>query len=446
MSRNRPMLSAIQKIMSPFLVLATLLAASPWALADLRSYVKAVDESYGWKIEREVDFPTGRGKAVIVRLTSQTWKGTPWNHRLTVLRPEKVDHPGHALLLIAGGSRNDDPSRALSKEVPVLARIAAEAGSVVAVVAQVPNQPLLGDRYEDALIAYTFEKFMETGDATWPCLLPMTKSAVRAMDAVQALSEEKFSQKIRHFVVTGASKRGWTTWLTGAVDSRVVAIAPMVIDVLNMPEHMRLQIRSFGRYSEQIHDYSDRNLPDRLKEPAAKRLLDLVDPYSYRAKLTMPKLILLGTNDRYWPVDAVKLYFGDLVGEKYIHYSPNTGHGLGRAAVETIAAFYQTVLHGERRPRFHWNLRTKNEKATLSVVAQEPPIKVELWKSSATTRDFREARWTPSPMTEAGKGEFVETLPVPEKGYVALFGRLTYRSSLGHEYTLATNVEVLGEP
>ena len=33
----------------------------------------------------------------------------------------------------------------------------------------------------------------------------------------------------------------------------------------------------------------------------------MVDPYQYLADLTPPKLILLGTNDRYWPLDALKL-------------------------------------------------------------------------------------------------------------------------------------------
>ena len=47
------------------------------------------------------------------------------------------------------------------------------------------------------------------------------------LDAVQAFARQEFNHKIEKFVVSGASKRGWTTWLTGAVDARVRAIAPM---------------------------------------------------------------------------------------------------------------------------------------------------------------------------------------------------------------------------
>ena len=39
---------------------------------------------------------------------------------------------------------------------------------------------------------------------------------------------------IERFVIAGASKRGWTTWTTGAVDNRVVAMIPMVMPILNM--------------------------------------------------------------------------------------------------------------------------------------------------------------------------------------------------------------------
>jgi len=90
----------------------------------------------------------------------------------------------------------------------------------------VPNQPLVfaGEsegRKEDSLIAYTWDKFLRTGDKKWPARLPMTKAAVRAMDTTTAFcgSAEGGAVKVDSFVVAGGPnaagppgpRRRWTS-------------------------------------------------------------------------------------------------------------------------------------------------------------------------------------------------------------------------------------------
>ena len=76
-----------------------------------------------------------------------------------------------------------------------LVEAARETGTVTAELRLVPNQPVIfkddparTPRSEDDFIAYTWNKFLRTGDEKWPARLPMTKSAVRAMDAVTAFT------------------------------------------------------------------------------------------------------------------------------------------------------------------------------------------------------------------------------------------------------------------
>ena len=50
----------------------------------------------------------------------------------------------------------------------------------------------------------------------------MVKATVRAMDTVAAFAAEfEKLPDIKRFGVSGASKRGWSAWLTAAADRRI---------------------------------------------------------------------------------------------------------------------------------------------------------------------------------------------------------------------------------
>ena len=217
----------------------------------LESYLHNGDLTYGWEVRETVR--DGNATVYHLLLTSQKWQDITWTHQLSVIVPDRITHPG-ALLMITGGSVKDgQPNWNGGIQEGLLApmgKIAQDNRAVTAVLRQVPNQPLYDSLKEDALISYTLHRFQQDGDYTWPLLFPMTKSAVRAMDAVTEFCAERLQRKVEGFVVAGASKRGWTTWLAAAQDSRVAAAAPMVIDILNMPKSIRYQLEAYGAYSD----------------------------------------------------------------------------------------------------------------------------------------------------------------------------------------------------
>lgn len=414
------------------LFVAVQLQASP-----LHTYVARPEASYRWAALNQGQ-AEGFGVAHL-QLVSQTWREHLWTHHVQLIRPKKVRNPDIAFLLIGGDGDGGE-------HIPMLQQLAQRAGAVTAVVTNIPNQPFYEGRREDALIAYTLHQYLQTKDATWPLLFPMVKSVVRAMDAVQAFARETDGQDITRFVLAGASKRGWTTWLTAAVDARVQGIAPMVFDMLNIRTQTEWARKMYGHQSEKIHDYTDLNLVREDETPAMTQLRRWIDPYSYRERYTMPKLLLLGTNDPYWTVDAVRHYWQELPEPKLIFQTANAGHDLagGQKAVESLAAFFQMIADGSPLPSMQWQFESAEQgSANVTVTVDQPVKSFRLWTADSKDRDFRDDRWTSHELTlEGGSATASAEIPVPESGYRAYLVEALLPLSSGYTYRLSTEARV----
>ena len=411
------------------------------ASGELAQYVAQPDTSYHWKTVQSGTIHSA--EYVVMLLTSQTWRGIEWKHQLFLLRPKQMDNSGQALLYIDGGSWKDTyetgPAN-LPRESAVFARLAESIHAPVAVVRQVPFQPLF-ERREDALIAYTFDRYLETGESDWPLLLPMVKAAVRAMDTVHTVALDRWNVNITRFTVAGASKRGWTSWLTAATDPRVTSFAPMVIDMLNLPAQIQLQHDTFGELSEQVRDYQNIDLPGRIGSDRGRELLQMVDPYQYRASLTQPKLILLGTNDRYWPLDALGVYWDALKEPKRVLYVPNQGHGMRdlQRVVGALSALHRYSARGEQLPSLSWTFTSSPRHLEVSIQAGRKPARVTVWSASSPTRDFREAHWS-SHDCRASHSGFLCSLPLAPKQYTATYSEVTFKERSEEGFSLSTAV------
>ncbi|MCA9132225.1 MAG: PhoPQ-activated pathogenicity-related family protein [Planctomycetales bacterium] len=418
----------------------------------LDQYLQKADDSYSWKIISEKT--VGGVHLIVVDMISQTWRTAEevdrpqWQHWLTLAIPEKV-RSETGLLFIGGGANGRQPPAAPNERIM---QISQATGTLVAELSMVPNQPLVFHqdgqrRTEDDLVGYTWDQYLRTGDPTWPARNPMVKSALRAMDTMTAVAAAPAGgeQTVNKFVVAGGSKRGWTTWLTG-LDPRVVAIVPIVIDVVNAEPSMKHHFAAYGFWAPAVGDYVAHKIMERLDHPRLTDLYRLVDPYYYRHRLTMPKYILNAAGDQFFLPDSSQFYFDELQGEKYLRYVPNADHGLGGSdAQESLIAFYSTIVSGRPRPRFSWS---EQADGAIRVVAEDAPGEVRLWQANnPEARDFRletlGPKYTSSVLESEGDGVYIGRVAQPEQGWTAYFVELTYDVGAPVPLKLTTSVRVI---
>lgn len=394
----------------------------PGAPTELYAYLAKDDPSFRYEVK-----DPAKG---LIDMVSQTWQGRPWKHSIIWRQPPKLQTRGTAILYITG----DGP---FPSDYLDLALITAATGMPTAMLFDVPNQPIYGLK-EDDLIAHTFEMYLKTKDPNWPLLFPMTKSAIRAMDVIEDYTKNS-ANPIHRFVVTGASKRGWTTWFVGASrDPRVRGIAPMVIDNLNVPRQMKHQMETWGFYSDEIQAYTKLGLQAKLATPEGMHLAQIIDPYSYRSNIRVPTLIVKGANDPYWTADALSQYWGDLKEPKWAVTVPNAGHDLGNKleAVESIGAFARAIAGDFRMPKQKWSIVDKrgvDGSISASLVSDGPAMtKLTVWMATSDTLDFRKsvyraAATVDSPGSRAGKFEVTAGFTPPSGRNLAVFAEARYR-------------------
>lgn len=439
---------------------AVALAAAP-ALADPRNaldaYVERPDPSFAWKVAGPISGPGYHG--AVLELTSQTWLTTQevdkpvWKHWLTVIVPDRVTRD-KALLYITGGA-NTDPAPVQAPERFV--KMAIETGSVVAQLDDVPNQPLrFADspdkaRSEDDTIAYLQARFAKTQDPNQLLRLPMVKSGTAAMTAVQQYlaSDAGGKLKVDGFVVAGGSKRGWTTWLVGAVDRRVVGIMPIVINVLDVEATTRHHWRAMGYFSPALEDYvNHRLIPDMIGKPALAEINRIEDPLNYqsRATMRMPKYVINAVGDEYFPPDNTRFGYRRVAEVKRLRMIPNSKHSTsGTDISESMTAFYDAVITNRPLPAYSWTTRRDG---AIVVRSKVRPLEAWLWQgTNPKARDFRVdtigKAFTATRLQARKDGTYVGKVARPASGYTAYFVELVYPSGTKYPFKFTTEVSVI---
>jgi len=424
----------------------------------LDQYVYSPDPNYHYEVVYQ-----GKKEGYtfyVLKMISQKWlteaevDEPAWWHWVKIVVPDTVKH-NTGMMWIGGGAKDDELP---DNPGPILLQSALLTHSITAEIHNIPNQPLsfandnYGPRFEDELIAYGWRKFLEGGakdeDAIWLARLPMTKAVVRAMDAVSELIGKEIDTSLENFIVAGGSKRGWTTWTTAAVDDRVIAMVPIVIDLLNVVPSFDHHWRNYGFWAPAVDDYVREGIMEWMHSEEFTRMLEITEPYSYLDRFDIPKLLINASGDQFFQPDSWQFYWNDLMAEKYVRYVPNTGHSLdGSDAMETLISYYQYILEKQERPEFEWKFQ--DSIIRIETDPEKPPSTVKLWQAISTekSRDFRVdvigKVWNDSTLAISPSGNYTINLSAPQYGWKAYFVELTFENRSILPLKLTTGVTVL---
>jgi len=269
---------------------------------------------------------------------------------------------------------------------------------------------------------------------------------VRAMDAIQEFLPSIGIPKPEKFIIAGASKRGWTTWLTPAVDTRVNGIVPMVMPILNMENAINQMWRSLGLWTFAFKDYMSLDVMAYLNKPEFPLMADVIDPVVYMPYLEpIPKYMIFSTGDEFFLPDNARNFYNELKGPFNLRMVPNSEHSLApldELVINDIGTFFLYVIKNQTIPFLKETLVYSNTTASITVMPSSPPTLAKLWQAttiSPTRRDFRfftcgsivcfqPVLWTESNLTPNPDGSYTASVSAPHAGWTGFLIELSYQT------------------
>jgi len=382
----------------------------------LDDYVHADDPHFGWSVMRTYEQPDYI--LYILNFTSQKWLDETvtnrpiWWHYLCISVPHKLTRPNSAFMLIDGGGNDNGVPKPEDNFVSLTSMFAVSSGSIGIDLQDIPNEPLrfINDpsnrtRGEDALIAWTWKEFIKNPSNPYILLrMPMTKASVRAMDAAQQFIKQLGVAVPKTFFIAGASKRGWTTWTTAAVDyERVVGAAPIVMDMLNLQANMHHHYRSLNGWTFAFNDYYELNITQYVDHPNLNKMAQIIDPYSYLERYKNMKILQVqSSGDEFFLPDNEDTFWNDLqvaTGGSFLRRLPNAEHSCAGHEISiffTMRSFYLSIYDNRPLPSFKW-MKTSNNthgyiRATVDFSVGPKPVSVLGYHARTLNnkrRDFR---------------------------------------------------------
>lgn len=261
-------------------------------------------------------------------------------------------------------------------------------------------------------------------------IIPM----VTALSQAMRLAKKELTQwNINSFIITGISKRGWTTWLSAIADPDVEAIVPFAIDLLDIDASLEHIYQSYGgNWPITFYPYYQQGIDEKIKSPTFTQLRQIIDPLRYlntiyQPRLAIPKYIINASGDDFFVPDNTRFYYSKLPGVKSLRIVPNMNHySINQFAEESLVPFINRFQSKKTLPQLigliHHHL--------LTVYFSEAPVKVVRWTANnPNARDFRYAcgiRYQPLTIDIPANNKISITLNEPKTGWEATYIEATF--------------------
>lgn len=208
--------------------------------------------------------------------------------------------------------------------------------------------------------------------------MPMVKGTFQCMKAAQEFIKERDLGDLEDgWVVSGASKRGWTSFMVGSTEQSLVKIAgivPLVPIVPDMVKEAHVQWQSYNGFSFAFSDYANAGIIGQLDGDLNHQLMEMIDPIYFNERLDkIPKLVGLSSDDEFMQFDWTGIYWDKLGGEKHLMITKNAEHAmftnLGPIG-STINTFMRSIgaKHTAKdRPKFDYTFDEETGEITVTI-------------------------------------------------------------------------------
>ena len=357
-----------------------------------------------------------------VNIYSSTWFGQDIYNTMTIYIPEDIpqENWGKAAVLLQGGTVQLDPTLDFIRDF----------GQNTALSLKIPicliTSPINPSNYgyaSETELAVEFRKIMLLdNNLLREIAYPLAIKQMRAMTYMTTLD---IAKNPINFITGGSSKRGLAQWIVASVDNRVIGFLSSAYAAPDLLNYWELVENNWGGESP-LGDAAESR--EWLLTPVGMTYQEYFDPYQFSDTIDVPFILMVGTNDNYYPLEAANSLLLKLDNPKALELVPNYPHGMGSIKhLQNWRTIIQASLidrkFGEIINNYEINATTSKIIINTNITNSEEIKDIKCWFTINEDLDFRSANWDSRTMNYLGFNRFEIILDFTSKikNYGAFF-------------------------